>query len=142
MRKQLLVAVLVVGALALVGSAASAQAPVSTVKVPFQFIVGDTVLPAGLYSVTTIGEGLNMLCVRSEDGKSVATAIVNLADPSKLSNTKFEFNKVGGQYFLSSVSRPGVPSQVVPLPSERVDAVLAKLNGTKAPRTGHPTVLR
>ncbi len=134
---------MVVGALALAGGAASAQGTQSTVKVPFQFVVGDTVLPAGAYVVTTIGEGLNLLCVRSVDSESVATAIVNLAAPSAdSSNAKFEFNKIGGQYFLSSVSTPGVPTQVIPLPTERVEAVLAKLNGTKAPRPAHPTVLR
>ncbi len=141
MRKQLLVAA-AVGVLALAGPrAASAQAQVTTVKVPFQFVVGDTVLPAGSYVVTNIGDGSGPLCVRSEDGKSVATVMVNVADERlHRSNATFSFATIGGQRFLSTVRTPGTRAQVIPLPKDRVDAVLAKLNGTQPVRRGGPTL--
>lgn len=141
MRKQLLVAV-TVGVLALVGSStAYAQSYVTRVTVPFQFIVGDTVLPAGSYVASNIGEGLGMLSVRSEDGQSAVSVLVNLADtPSPGTNAAFSFAKIGGQCFLSTVTTPGMRAQVIPLPKERVEAVLAKLTGTQPPRPGRPTV--
>lgn len=140
MRKQLLVAVAVV-VLTLVGSSAAyAQPSLTRVSVPFQFIVGDTVLPAGAYTVSNIGEP-GMLVVRSEDGKSVASVLVNLGDrPSSGTNAALSFTKISGQHFLSRVNTPDAREQVIPLPKDRVEAVLAKLNGTQPPRPGRPTV--
>ncbi len=141
MRKQLLftAAAAVLGLLG--SSAVYAQAPVTKVSVPFQFIVGETVLPAGSYVVTNIGEGAGTLSVRSEDGKSAAVALVNVADlPSPGVNAAVAFTKIGGQCFLSTVYTPGARAQVIPLPKQHVETMLARLNGTQAPRTGRPTV--
>ncbi len=139
MRKHLLVAAVVV-VLTLVGSAAFAQSPVTRVSVPFQFIVGETMLPAGSYVVTNVLEGSSTLSVRSEDGKAGAMVIVDLADkPGARTGTSFVFTKVGGQCFLSSVSAPGMKTQVIRLPKDRVEAVLARVNGARAPLGGSPT---
>jgi hypothetical protein len=141
MRKQLLVAVAVV-VLALVGSSgASAQGYLTRVSVPFQFVVGDTLLPAGAYVVANVGEGPGMLVIRSEDGKSVASVLANVGEKqSPITNAALSFRKIGGQHFLSTISTPDGRAQAIPLPKERVDAVLAKLNGTQPPRPGRPTV--
>jgi hypothetical protein len=140
MRKQLLVLVAVV-ALTLAGSSAAyAQQPVTRITVPFQFIVGDTLLPAGAYLVTNVRDP-GMLSVRSEDGKSVATALANMSDmPAPGTNAALSFRKIGGQCFLAAVTTPDARTQVIPLTKDHVDAVLARLNGTQPTRPSRPTV--
>ncbi len=140
MRKQLF-AWLAVTVLTFAGStAAYAQAPVTTVLVPFEFIVGDTVLPAGAYVVTSIFSGGATLCVRSRDGKSGAVAMVNLADtPGWSTDATISFVKIGGQYFLSTVRTPGMKAQVIRL-SRPLAAALATANGTEPVRRGGPTL--
>jgi len=127
---------MVVGVLALVGSSpAYAQESVAKVTVPFQFIVGETVLPAGSYVVTIIAHHPGVMWIQSADGKSVVTAFVNATGPwSKQTNALFSFQKFGGQYFLAEVSIPGCAARGLSLPKQRVEAVLARLNGAKAGR--------
>ncbi len=141
MRRQGLVAVMIIGVLAFAGaSTASAQPSVSTsVTVPFQFIVGEQLMPAGQYSVTTVGEGSSVLMVTN--GKLAATVIGNFAEePSDGIKAVFTFTKIDGQCFLSKVNAPGTSARVIPLPRSRVDAVLSKVNGTKPAPHGRPTV--
>jgi hypothetical protein len=129
-KKQLLVAVVVV--LALAGAMpAYAQGNVSKVNVPFPFIVGDTVLPAGSYTVTTPSDGV--LAIQSATSQAVATALVQPTggELSKNTNALFSFAKMGGQYFLAQVSLPGAEARTLPLPKGHVSAMLAKLNGSK-----------
>ncbi len=141
MRKVLLVTVIVVGVIALVGSSAAyAQGTVSKVKVPFQFIVGETVLPAGSYVVTTVAEHPDVVWVSSPDGKNVASALVHTTGSwSQKTDALFSFQKYGGEYFLSEVSIPGWDTRALPLPKHRVEAMLVKLNNAKARARGRPT---
>ena len=131
MRKHVLVAVMVVGVAALVGSSAVyAQGPLSKVTVPFEFVVGDTILPAGSYDVTPFPGQSDIVLFRSPDGKSSAAAVVQTTGIWKANaNALFSFRKIGGQYFLSQMSIPGSDARALSLPKDRVDAVLARVNG-------------
>ena len=132
MKKQLLVAVVVV--LALAGAMpAYAQGTVSRVNVPFGFIVGDTLLPAGTYVVSNPVFGSDVIAIQSVDGKSVATALVTATGKlSTTPNAVFSFAKMGGQYFLAEVGIPGSEAHALLLPKAQVAQMLAKLNGAKA----------
>ncbi len=134
-KKQLLVAVMIVGVLALAGSLpAYAQGSPSKVTVPFQFIVGETVLPAGSYVVTNVADRSDIVAIQSVDGKLVATAFLQATGIwSQKPNALFSFQKIGGRYFLSEVSIPGSDARAISLPRQRVEAMLVKLNGAKAP---------
>jgi len=125
---------MVVGAIALVGlSPAYAQESVAKFTAPFQFIVGETVLPAGSYSVTTVQHHPGVMWFQSEDGKSVASVFFNTTGPwSKNTNALFSFQRYGGHYFLAAVNIPGGNTRELALPKQRVEAMLAKLNGAKA----------
>ncbi len=129
MKKQVLAAVMV-GVFLLAGSgAAFAQAPVTSVSVPFEFVVGKTVLPAGSYVVTSVLQGRGALVLRSEDGKSGAVALVDLSDkPSSDPNATFSFVKIGGRCYLSAVSTPGLKAQVISLP-KRAEPALTRMGG-------------
>ncbi len=78
-----------------------------TVQVPFGFHVGNSVLPAGGYTVYTDGPA-QILRLRSDDSKSSVMIQTNrvekLSAPGK---GKLVFNKYGDEYFLSQVWKAG-----------------------------------
>ncbi len=130
--KKSLVALVIVGVVALAGAMpASAQETVSRVNVPFTFIVGDNVLPAGNYTVSRPAPDL--LTFQSADNKVIATVVVQpTGEVSQQIHATLAFNKIGGQYFLAKVGIPGAEGRALLLPKARVAAMLAKLNGAKA----------
>ncbi len=133
-KKTLLVALLVVGVFALAGAMPASAQSLSKVNVPFQFVVGDSVLPAGNYTVTSLAHNPDVVAIQSADGKSVATVLVTPSgELTKQPHATFSFAKIGGRYFLSAVSVPGAGTRTLLLPKSRVAAMLAKLNGTKVP---------
>lgn len=135
-RKQVLVALMVVGILALAGSV-PAYAQGSKVTVPFPFIVGETVLPAGSYLVTTVAERSDVLAIRSVDGKAMATALMQAtATWSEKRHIVLSFQRYGGRFFLSEVNMPGSNGRALPLPKQQLEAMLARLNGKPVP-VGH-----
>jgi hypothetical protein len=78
-----------------------------TVQVPFGFHVGNSVLPAGGYTVYTEGP-TQILRLRSDDSKSSVMIQTNrvekLSAPGK---GMLVFNKYGDEYFLSQVWKAG-----------------------------------
>jgi len=78
-----------------------------TVQVPFGFHVGNSILPAGEYTVYT--DTPNVLRLRSDDSKSTVMILTHgvekLNGPSQ---GQLVFNKYGDEYFLSQVWKPGI----------------------------------
>ena len=71
----------------------------------FDFSVGDRALPAGEYTVSTIGSALQ---VRSMDNKQIATILTHSTSrPAVEEQGKLVFNRYGNTYLLSEVWRPG-----------------------------------
>lgn len=77
-----------------------------TAKVPFVFHVGDTMFPAGEYTVDT-GAGRDLVRVKAAD-TSQAVMLLSYAVGQKTRETKPQliFNRYGDQYFLSQVWTP------------------------------------
>jgi hypothetical protein len=76
------------------------------VQVPFGFHVGNSVLPAGGYTVDTATP--SVLRLRSDDSKSSVMILTNPVEQFKMpSQGKLIFNKYGDEYFLSQVWAPG-----------------------------------
>jgi hypothetical protein len=70
------------------------------VQVPFGFHVGNSVLPAGRYTVDT--DTPSVLRLRSDDSKSSALILTNPVEKLNTSSQgKLVFNKYGDEYFLS-----------------------------------------
>ena len=79
-----------------------------TVQVPFGFHVGNSVLPAGGYTVYTEGPS-HILRLRSDDFKSSVMIQTNSVEKLKApSQGMLVFNKYGDEYFLSQVWKPGI----------------------------------
>jgi hypothetical protein len=78
-----------------------------TVQVPFGFHVGNSVLPAGGYTVYIDGPS-HIVRLTSDDSKS--SAMIQSHGVEKLnapSQGMLVFSKYGDEYFLSQVWRPG-----------------------------------
>lgn len=93
---------LVVSALAV--SPASAKSGMELrAQVPFDYHVGDRVIPAGRCAVTTTNNDGSVLSIRSEGGE-VALALTNGKQAkSGKSSPRLVFHKYGDQYFLAAV---------------------------------------
>jgi len=80
--------------------------PKIEVNVPFGFHVGDTMLPAGQYSVDTQMRP-DIIRVRSADtSQSVAILTNGGGRMTRDTKPKLVFNRYGDQYFLSQVWAP------------------------------------
>ena len=79
--------------------------------IPFQFHVGNTVLPAGSYRIKVLDDSnLNVMEISSMDGSSSAFFQVQ-ESYAKTTPDRSEliFNKYGDQYFLSKLFDQGEP---------------------------------
>ena len=106
------------------------QAQESRVKalIPFNFVVGNQVLPAGEYVITPGGGGRQAIWIRSdEDGKTMVmnTFACDAGAPSR--STKLVFHTMAGQYFLSQIWAQGY-AQGRELPKSKSEERLAKNN--------------
>lgn len=77
-------------------------------KVPFEFFVGDKLIPAGEYVVQRTGQhGDAIVFRRTPDLHSVQMQLVNTRDVGKIEISKLVFRHYGTEYFLSEVWSAG-----------------------------------
>ncbi len=137
--KKLLFVVLAVGAIAFAGPRpAVAQSGNALVKIPFDFIVGDKLLPAGSYRIAPDTQDPTLLQIMSTQGKMVAafaatgwTRNPNPRDPE----AHVAFKNVDGHMFLWQVSTPGNDAREIALTRIEAERTLARLNLMPAERT-------
>lgn len=88
-------------AAALTGSSAFAQTLKAHASVPFEFRVGNTVLPAGDYQIS---ESRDLLTVSQTTGKHT---IMHLTLPASrrtvTPDAKLQFTRFGDEYFLTNI---------------------------------------
>ena len=99
MKRITVLAFLTAALISMASTRAHAQAP--AFKVPFDFTVGNQVLPAGTYQVSYYAPK-NAIMIRSEDGRFHAFTSIQPDDPST-SDSEAVFTKYGNQYFLHEV---------------------------------------
>ena len=113
-------AVVLVASLAVLtfASSVAAQAVDDTVvaSVPFQFVAGDEILPAGTYRVRilpddTSWEGIVVLQRAPNDDaredmifQTVRTSTVKVDQAGRMEKPQLTFEKVGDHYFLDSIT--------------------------------------
>ena len=87
-------------------------------NIPFDFRIGNTVLPSGQYSIHHSG---NMLFVRQADGgKGGIFMTVGVDHPNtSTTNGTLLFNRYGGAYYLAKVWTPDTEVARAPLKSSR-----------------------
>ena len=98
---------LAVGAL-LLGSAAFAQEINVQAKVPFDFMLGDKLYPAGQYSVQNVIPDHQVLRLRNRTSRSAAFVLYHPATtPVPAEQTQLVFHRLGNTYFLYQVRVAG-----------------------------------
>ena len=111
-------------------SATQAQEPRVKANIPFDFVVGDRVMPAGEYQVSAMGASGQAIAILSEDRKAKALILTSACEssgPSK--SSKLVFHVIGGRYFLSQVWTEGY-SQGRQLGESKAEIELAKNGNT------------
>ena len=114
MKRTTVLAFLTAALISMASARAHAQAP--AFQVPFDFTVGNQVLPAGTYQVSYY-ETKNAILIRGEDERFHAFIAIDPADPSTSDNVVV-FTKYGNQYFLHEVLC-GAVSMHVALPASK-----------------------
>lgn len=96
-----------------VGSAQASHRSALTVKVPFEFVIGNQTFPAGTYKFQSLlnsvpsKDAIDVLVVRSTEGrlyKAIVTDVVGSKEPN---HPKLVFTRSGDRVFLSEVWEPG-----------------------------------
>jgi len=94
-------------ALLSVASAFAELKPRMTAHIPFEFHVGNSMLPAGEYTVDT-EPGPGLVRLRSADSKSSVTILTNAVQTLAIpKDSKLIFTRYGEEYFLSRIWRAG-----------------------------------
>jgi len=84
-------------------SAAQAQEARVKANIPFDFVVGDRVMPAGEYIVAPAGSLGQAITISSTSGSSDIALTSACASSGLSKNTKLVFHALAGRYFLSQV---------------------------------------
>src|SRR5258705_11471085 len=87
-------------------SGLSAQTVNLQASIPFDFRMGETLMPAGEYQIHNSADGV--LAVRQRDGAHAAAVLLTLPASRRGAATKgaLEFNRYGDAYFLSRIWTP------------------------------------
>jgi len=129
--KKMLFALLVVGVVGFAGPRPASAQDTTLVKVPFDFIVGEHVLPAGSYRIVPDSQDSTLLLIESTRGKMAAafaatgwTPNPNPMDPQ----ARVQFKNVDGHMFLSQVALPGTDARQLIVTKTEAERTLARLN--------------
>ena len=78
------------------------------VNIPFEFVAGNSVLPAGEYRVQKLDSNSAVLLIRCSDPRASVVLTTNAAVANDLqTESKLVFNRYGSRYFLSQVWTAG-----------------------------------
>lgn len=136
MKKPLFVALVAVGAVTLAVARSSSAQDSVLAHVPFPFVVGGKVMPAGDYRVardSNIAE--HVLEIVSRDGRAEAfTGYDETGISGNSAAPNFEFKKAGSEYVLWRVSMPG--ELIYQIPIDRKLAAEVKY-AKSSPDKGH-----
>ena len=106
------------------------------VNVPFQFVVGDSVLPAGPYRVQASDTNPSVIWFFSPNGHHVANVATEWGGSLfRGADANLRFKMYGKTHFLSRILIPGEDGRMVPLPRHEVESELARLAEQQASRS-------
>src|SRR5262249_48250340 len=111
-------------------SATQAQEVRVKAEIPFDFVVGNQVLPAGEYMLVSQGAVQQAIWIRSnETNASTLSSTFPCASSRNAETTKLLFHTLGGRYFLSEIWAQGY-DQGRQLPTSKTEMQLAKNSAT------------
>jgi hypothetical protein len=78
-------------------------------KIPFEFSVGDRILPAGEYRVEQLSPSTMFVVLlrRADDGPSAAALTLGIQANGSQNESKLVFHRYGDHYFLSQIWTEG-----------------------------------
>jgi hypothetical protein len=124
MKKQLLALV----GLGLLLATASASAQTLKVKadIPFDFVVNKASMPAGEYTIQSLGDLTPVLVIRDANGKAKEMVVPNSCESlNKAQQTKLVFHRYGDRYFLSQIWSAGeTAGREIPKGSRELEVAL------------------
>jgi hypothetical protein len=78
------------------------------VNIPFDFVAGNTTLPAGEYSIRVVAPEQTVLLINRKDAAASAFMNTNAVTKTEIqTESKMIFNRYGDRYFLSQVWTAG-----------------------------------
>ena len=106
---------------------ASAQVSKTRCEIPFQFVAGSQVLPAGQYEVTTDQFARILLRHTRESAVHTVglTSTYQARPPQNLSAGKLRFSQYGGTLFLTAIWAPGQEDGRTIAPSRRLTEAIS-----------------
>lgn len=106
MKKQaytMIAMIVLVGSLAISAKAQTNVRIALIANIPFQFSIGNKSLPAGEYTVRSVGEYSSnvLLRIQSRDGKTSAMLQTSTVEGKAQERAKLVFHRYGNQYFFA-----------------------------------------
>jgi hypothetical protein len=111
MKRILTIALLTIAGFLTAGSALAADHAVKA-DIPFDFIVGSNVLPAGTYTIASPGWRSSGAIEIQSEGSNYATLTTVFADNKATKGSELVFHRYGNQYFLAEVLCPAAAMTV------------------------------
>lgn len=116
-----MIAVLILFGCLAVSAKAQCGSMQSIANIPFQFSAGQTMLPAGQYSITCSNSGQPLVLIRSTtDGNDAAMMLMITVSGKAQDRGKLVFRRYGNRYFLAQVWTVGT-GRGLELPKSRVE---------------------
>lgn len=121
---KLLKMTLLFGGLVALATSLSAETSLVSVTVPFTFVAGGKVMPAGSY---TIEEPTNhgVLLIRGNQPNSTAMVLAVISGQSNALRAGVTFHRIGSTVVLSTVAIPGGSIYSFPAPQQKTAAALS-----------------
>lgn len=114
MKKQLMNLCLLGAAACAASVPGFAQSNQILVKVPFDFTVGATTMPAGEYALREESSGI--VFITSQELRKTIGVLTSAENPNQGNETSLHFDKVNGRYTLSTVAMFAEPSRRILTP--------------------------
>jgi hypothetical protein len=97
-------------------------------NVPFEFVAGSKIVPAGTCTVRLAGVGASTLSIRNRDANVGLFSLSSMAETKKASGVNaLVFHKYGDRYFLAEVKVEGSRT-IYRMPKARAEAELQASN--------------
>jgi hypothetical protein len=119
MKKQIMTMAILLGCLIAAGASHAQAQTLDPIKadIPFDFYVGEKLLPAGEYTITEKHQGL--MEIQRDDGKATAFFMTDDNQPrQEPTASELIFNRYGNETFLSRVEEQGNPDEAMLLKSK------------------------
>jgi hypothetical protein len=136
MKRQVSIMIALVASLGFLGASAAAQTSNGLqliANIPFEFTVGNKILPAGEYSVSCVNPAsdLKVLALRSREGRTIAMVRTTSVIGKVREDARLVFNRYGNEYFFSQAWLPADPNGMQAPKAKTEKAIAKRLAGMK-----------